>query len=137
LIQSLTFDELDKPLKDAKISHLSTWMIVKDPALKQSLLPVTSQDILPISVKVRHFGNENTLRVYNNLVLEDFINRVGELTQIEAKQLSVKVVEDTVIRRIDRKTLNQDNPTIKNTLKDLKIVDNSALLIELKDPAEI
>jgi hypothetical protein len=106
LIQSLTFDELEKSIKDAKISHLSTWMIVKDPALKQSLLPVTSQDILPISVKVRHFGNENTLRVYNNLVLEDFINRVGELTQIEAKQLSIKVVEDTVIRRVDRKTLN-------------------------------
>jgi len=50
--------------------------------------------------------------------------------------LSVKVVEDTVIRRIDRKIYNVDNPKIKNTLKELKVVENSALLIELKDPSE-
>jgi hypothetical protein len=49
----------------------------------------------------------------------------------------VKIVEDTVIRRIDRKLVSVDNPTIKNTLKDLKIVDNSAILVEMKDPAEI
>lgn len=67
----------------------------------------------------------------------ELLNRISEVTQIEAKQLSVKIVEDTVIRRVDRKILNTDNPTIKNTLKDLKIVDNSALLIELKDPTEL
>lgn len=42
-----------------------------------------------------------------------------------------------MIRRIDRKLVNVDNLTIKNTLKDLKIVDNSAILVEMKDPAEI
>ncbi len=42
-----------------------------------------------------------------------------------------------MIRRIDRKVFNADNPNIKNTLKDLKIVDNSALLVELKDPTEL
>jgi hypothetical protein len=26
---------------------------------------------------------------------------------------------------------------VKNTLKDLKIIDNSALLVELKDPEEL
>jgi hypothetical protein len=46
-------------------------------------------------------------------------------------------VEDTVIRRVDRKLVSVDNPTIKNTLKDLKIVDNSAILVEMKDPAEM
>ena len=49
----------------------------------------------------------------------------------------MKVVEDTVIRRVDRKFVSVDNPTIKNTLKDLKIVDNSAILVEMKDPAEM
>jgi len=49
----------------------------------------------------------------------------------------IKVVEDTMIRRIDRKVFNSDNPNLKNTLKDLKILDNSALLVELKDPAEL
>jgi len=77
------------------------------------------------------------IKTYNNLTLEDLIQRISVLTQIEAKQLMVKVVEDTVIRRVDRKTLNQDNPNVKNTLKDLKIIDNSALLVELKDPEEL
>lgn len=30
-----------------------------------------------------------------------------------------------------------DNPTIKTTLRELKIVHNSALLVELKDPSEM
>jgi hypothetical protein len=128
---------LSKALKDAKVTHLSTWMIVKDQALKQVLLPVVSENILPMTVKIRHFGNENSIKTYNNLTLEDLIHRISALTQIEAKQLTVKVVEDTVIRRVDRKTLNQDNPNIKNTLKDLKIIDNSALLVDLKDPEEL
>lgn len=46
-------------------------------------------------------------------------------------------MEDTVIRRVDRKLVSADNHTIKNTLKDLKIVDNSAILVEMKDPAEL
>jgi hypothetical protein len=49
----------------------------------------------------------------------------------------VKVVEDTVIRRVDRKLVSVDNATIKNTVKDLKIIDNSAILVEMKDPAEM
>ena len=112
-------------------------MIVNDPALKQALLPVTSQDILPITIKVRHFGNENMVEVYNNLPLDDLIQRISILTQLEAKTQMIKIVEDTMIRRIDRKVFNSDNPNIKNTLKDLKIIDNSALLVELKDPAEL
>ena len=120
-----------------KVAHLSTWMIVKDPALKQVLLPVVSETILPITVKIRHFGNENSIKTYNNLTLEDLIQRISALTQIEAKQLMVKVVEDTVIRRVDRKTLNPDNPNVKSTLKDLKIIDNSALLVDLKDAEEL
>lgn len=129
--------DLTKVVKDAKITHLSTWMIIKDPALKQALQPVASSDILPISVKVRHFGNENVVKVYNNSPLDDLIQRISLMTELEAKQLMIKIVEDTMIRRIDRKVYNQDNPNIKNTLKDLKIIDNSALLVELKDPAEL
>jgi hypothetical protein len=34
--------DLGKAIKDAKVSHLSTWMIVKDPALKKALLHVVS-----------------------------------------------------------------------------------------------
>ena len=59
------------------------------------------------------------------------------MCQVEPKTISVKVVEDTVIRRVDRKVVNAENPTIKNRLKDLKIVENTALLVEIKDPAEM
>lgn len=65
--------------------------------------------------------------------MEDLLLQIGGLTEQESKAISVKVVEDTVIRRVDRQILNKDNPTIKNKLSDLKIVDNSALLVELKD----
>jgi hypothetical protein len=92
---------------------------------------------LPISIKVRHFGNENIIKVYNNLPLDDLIHLISLITQVEGKTLMIKVVEDTMIRRIDRKVFNSDNPNLKNTLKDLKILDNSALLVELKDPAEL
>jgi hypothetical protein len=92
---------------------------------------------LPISIKVRHFGNENVVKVYNNLPLDDLILQISILAQLEAKTLMIKIVEDTMIRRIDRKVFNSDNPNLKNTLKDLKILDNSALLVELKDPSEL
>lgn len=87
----------------------------------------------PVTLKIRHFGNEDQLQVYNNLLMEDLLLQIGGLTEQESKAISVKVVEDTVIRRVDRQILNKDNPTIKNKLSDLKIVDNSALLVELKD----
>jgi hypothetical protein len=92
---------------------------------------------LPISIKLRHFGNENVVKVYNNLHLDDLISQISILAQLEAKTLMIKIVEDTMIRRIDRKVFNSDNPNLKNTLKDLKILDNSALLVELKDPTEL
>lgn len=38
-----------------------------------------------------------------------------------------------MIRRIDRLIVNQENPNIKNTLKDVKVGDNSAILVEMKD----
>lgn len=55
------------------------------------------------------------------------------MTTIPAPQISLKVVEDTVIRRIDRQIYNRENPTVKNTLKDVKVGDNTAILVEMKD----
>ncbi len=42
-----------------------------------------------------------------------------------------------MIRRIDRKIYNDDNPTVLNTLKDLKIMDNAALLVEIKSDSDL
>lgn len=67
------------------------------------------------------------------MYLEDLINSIEQITTIPANLVSLKVVDDTAIRRIDRQTKNADNPNIKNTLNDVKLVDNSALLVEMKD----
>jgi hypothetical protein len=53
------------------------------------------------------------------------------MTTIPTNQMSLKVVEENLIRRIDKHIYNQDNPDKMNTLKDVKIVENTALLVEV------
>lgn len=77
-------------------------MIVRDPALKQILSQVAGDDIKPITLKIRHTGKEDTIKVYNNLLLEDLLHQISIVAEKDVKTISVKVVEDTVIRRIDR-----------------------------------
>lgn len=84
-------------------------------------------------MKLRFYGEEFEVKVYNNILLEEFIRKVEEMTSIPAPQVSLKVVDDTMIRRIDRQIWNIDDPNVKNTLRDLKIVDNTAILVEMKD----
>ena len=63
--------------------------------------------------------------------LEEFLNKLQDITGIPAKSQCLKVVEENLIRRVDRQIYNKENPTVKNTLKDLKIMDNSAILLEV------
>lgn len=53
------------------------------------------------------------------------------MTGLDKNKINAKVVEENLIRRIDRQIHNKDNPTLLNTLYDLKIVDNSALLLDV------
>ena len=71
------------------------------------------------------------------MLLEELMYKIESMTTIPFKEISLKVVEETMIRRIDRQIFNRDNPTIKNTLKDLKIIENSAILVEKKDENEV
>ena len=50
----INFNKLDENLtvRDAKITHLSTWFIAKDPAIIQTLSTITGEDIVPITIKV-------------------------------------------------------------------------------------
>jgi hypothetical protein len=98
---------------------------------------VIGENILPISIRVRSAELEFTLKVYNNINLEELIQLIAFRINLEPQKISVKVVEDTVIRRVDRLKFNKENPNVKNTLRDLKIVENSALLIEGKEPSEV
>ena len=69
--------------------------------------------------------------------MDHFFSLLSSKIKKDFAGLSVKVIEETIIRRIDRRVMNIDNPTIFNTLKDLKIVDNSALLVEEKTEEEL
>ena len=89
-------------VKDAKITHLSTWIIAKDPSLIQIFSSICGEDAVPISIKVRFYGEEKVLKVYNNMLLEELMRMIEALSSIELKKQSVKVIEDTVIRRVDR-----------------------------------
>ena len=124
-------------LKDAKVAHLSTWIVISDPALAHVLEPLVGEDTKPLTVRVRHFGNEDSVQVYNSMPMDAFLALLSVKIGREISTVTVKVVEDTLIRRIDKRVMNIDNPNIKNTLRDLKIVDNSALLIEEKSEEEL
>lgn len=66
------------------------------------------------------------------MLLEDLLKKISDITTIPLNQISLKVVEESLIRRIDKQINNADNPTKKNTLKDVKLIDNTALLVEVR-----
>ena len=105
--------------------------------MTNSISSFIGEEIKPITVRVRHFGNEDQLQVYDNMRMDYFFSLLSSKIKKDFAGLSVKVIEETIIRRIDRRVMNIDNPTIFNTLKDLKIVDNSALLVEEKTEEEL
>ena len=127
----------NQSLKDAKVTHLSTWMVISDPGLAHVMEPVVGEDTKPLTVRVRHFGNEDSIQVYNSMPMDDFLALLSVKIDRDISTVTVKVVEETLIRRIDKRVMNIDNPNVKNTLRDLKIVDNSALLIEEKSQEEL
>ncbi len=65
------------------------------------------------------------------MTIDGLLTRFEAMTNLEKSKISAKVVEENLIRRIDRLTYNKEKPTVLNTLFDLKIVDNSALLLDV------
>lgn len=112
-------------------------MIVKDPAQALKLAQVTGPEVLPITLRLRVFGDETVLQEYNNLLLEDLIQKISDITSFPVKQILLKVIEENLIRRIDRQIYNQNDPNKKNTLKDIKLTDNAALMVDMKSEEEL
>lgn len=46
---------------------------------------ISGEDILPISIKVRYYGKEDTVKVYNNMLLEDLLTKIVDLTGKDLK----------------------------------------------------
>ena len=50
--------------------------------------------------------------------------------------IKARAIDQGQIRRIDNKITNKETK-LENTLSDLKIKDNTAIMIEVKDPGEV
>ena len=85
---------------------------------------------------MRFFGEESVIQVFNNINLVALMEKFQTITGVPANKQSIKVVDENLIRRIDRQIYNKDTPSVLNTLKDLKITDNAAILLEVKNDDE-
>lgn len=68
--------------------------------------------------------------------MEDFIFVLSSASNIPPEKLKLKLCEETMTRRIDRKIYNEKDPMRKNTLQDLKVIHNSVFLVEIKEASE-
>lgn len=102
------------------------------------LVPYIGEESSPLSVKVNYPGaSESILQdIYSSVTLEDFIKVLSVVSQIPTEKLKLKLCEETMTRRLDRKIYNEKDPMVKNTLQDLKVVHNSVFLVEIKDATE-
>jgi len=74
---------------------------------------------------------------YSNLPLPTLLKKISGVFNLQVKTMCVKLIEETRISRVDTQIYAKDNPNRMNSVKDLKICHNSALLVEEKDPSEI
>jgi len=65
------------------------------------------------------------------------LENLSKIFSLDVKKICVKLIEETRITRIDTNLYNKETSKRLNTLKDVKICHNSALLVEDKDPNEI
>ena len=65
------------------------------------------------------------------------LKKISGVFNLQVKTMCVKLIEETRISRVDTQIYAKDNPNRMNSVKDLKICHNSALLVEEKDPSEI
>ena len=131
------FGEMDptQQIKDTSITNLSTWMLTTEEGLIPALAKFSKDDALPITVKVRFAAKEETRCIYSNMTVEDFMTSLESFSALESSQMKLRVVEETLTRRIDTKTLNEE--LLPNTLKDVKVVHNTQFLLETKDGSEV
>lgn len=70
------------------------------------------------------------MNVYSNMLLESFISHFEGLLGIPFDQICIKVADDTQIRRVEKLTVDAKTGN-KTTLNDVKIQENSAILVEV------
>jgi len=74
--------------------------------------------------------------MYDNLKIGEFMDHIASFSGNDVADLKARAIEESQIRRIDNKHWNKQTKE-SNTLRDLKIRDNTAILVENKDQEEI
>lgn len=94
-------------------------------------------------IRVTYSGTDFTVDVYSNMTLTDFKSKIFEITKLETTQMKLEVIEETQIRRIDTQVYDKEFLNLpeqlrrKMTLRDLKIVHNSLVLVTIRGPNEV
>lgn len=126
------------------MEHLSCWLfIINEPEFASNLIPLTTEDALPMQLRLRLQEEEKVVNLYSNVKVQDLLKLLAVESGIEESELRVKMVEDTRITRIDTQVFDKETIHMPvehrrlNSLKDVKVAHNSAFLVERKDPDEM
>lgn len=65
--------EEEKNIKENNITHLSTWIIVRDPLLRVKFSEISGEGILPIKLRLRFYGEEIEHKAYSNKTVEELL----------------------------------------------------------------
>ena len=76
-------------------------LLVDQPELEARLLPCAGKKSVPIQVKVSAFGTDVELSLYTSSSVKALVTQIAELAGFEANKLKIKVVEETLTRRLD------------------------------------
>lgn len=91
---------------------------------------------LPMKLRLRVDENEIDYITYDSLTIESLMEHVSALKGLEGSKIKAIALEEGKRRRIDSKKRGKKDHHL-NTLADLKIVDNTAIVIELRTEDEI
>jgi hypothetical protein len=109
LDENKTIEEINNEKKDT-ITHLSTWLMVKkDHEILTHIDGFVGESILPVKLNLKDFGEDAHIFTFSNLLVEELLIKLHEITGINLRKMSVKALEDAIIRRIDNKTRDAES----------------------------
>ena len=89
-----------------------------------------------VRLTLKVFGqDESEMQVYDSTTVTQLMQHLADKSGKGLDEIKARAITLTNIRRIDNKTHNKKSG-LENTLKDLEITDNTAILVELKGSGE-
>ena len=106
-------------------------------------MAVAGTKSLPITLKLSTFGTELELHKYTNQTVMELLDQVASISGLDSNKIKLKVLEETQTRRIDQLIYLKETLTLPlelrvlNTLFDVKMKNNSVLMVEEKNDDEL